>query len=91
MNIHPVSRAARAIGIIAWAFDTTVRVASRFVRKGLNAISNKPLYTISVSVKDGETDVEHRVYEDVSQSKLHSVMNVLDILPNSSITIWRSR
>jgi hypothetical protein len=91
MNIQPVSRIARAIGIIALAFDTTIRVFGKYARRSIDAISDKPLYNISVSVRESETDVEHRVYENVPQSRLSSIMAVLDILPNSSITIWRSK
>ena len=54
MNTQSISRTARALGGIAWAFDTIVRVTSKYAQKGIDKLNDRPTYYVVIEMPDKE-------------------------------------
>ena len=85
MKLHATSKMARAVGAIAWSFDTIVRVGSKYGTKAINKIQNKPTYHIAIEVDN----VVQNEFESITISKVNTILQSLELLPNAKLTIRR--
>ena len=52
MNFQTTTRTAKALGGIAWAFDTVIRVTTKYTSKALDKIQNRPIYSVCIDMND---------------------------------------
>lgn len=92
MNTHTISRTARALGGIAWAFDTVVRVTGKYAQKGIDKLNNRPTYYVVIEMPDKEGVFNViREYDRVKKMKINHVLDALELLPEAIVSIKRNQ
>ena len=87
MNFQTTTKTAKALGGIAWAFDTVVRVTGKYTGIVLDKIQNRPIYSICIDMNDNIICEFH----SINMKKLCRVIEQFHDLDDVKMMIRRTK
>jgi hypothetical protein len=87
MNLANSSRMARALGGIAWGFDSVIRVSSKYASKALDRLQNRPTFQVDIEVNG----VVQKEYKRINATKVCTIMDSMELIPDAQLIIRRNK